>query len=118
MTAHERRTELARILDMRMRRHHLTTHGVAELTRDLLRADICSDTDPPEWTGRYVEAVLDTTRDGAALMIDAIDTYEGIPEPLAGTESLPGSEERIAEYAARFERGESVFSRLDATVAL
>jgi hypothetical protein len=118
MTAHERRTELARILDMRMRRHHLTTHGVAELTRDLLLADICSDTDPPEWTGRYVEAVLDARCEGAATMIDAIDTYEGVPEPLAGTESLPGSEERIAEYAARFERGESVFSHLDATVAL
>jgi len=99
-----------------MRFHGLTTHGVAELTCDLLQSDICSETDPPEWTGKYVDSVLKARCEGAATMIDAIDTYEGIAVPTVGCLALPGTEERVAEYAARYERGEAFFSPLDATM--
>lgn len=103
----------ALILEHRMRRHRLTTHGVAVLTMMMLNDDAEPGVRIPQWTHRYVESALNGGAPGIHTMIDAIDTHEGVNEPTDVCNSLPGTEERIAAYEARFSRGESIFNPCD-----
>lgn len=102
-----------------MTQHGLTTHSVAECTMRLINTDALhsdSPKPPPQWTHQYVRSALRGKVQGAATMIDAIDTYVGTetPEP---TDSIPGTEERIAAYERRYELGQSLFDSRDAVIA-
>lgn len=111
--------EVPEILAHRMQQRGLTTHAVAEYTMDMINKDaIFSDGQKPapQWSHEYVRSALRGKSPGAATMIDAIDTYVGTetPEP---TDSIPGTEERIAAYERRYELGQSLFDSRDAVIA-
>lgn len=111
--------EIQHVLKSRMLTHKLTAAAVAKLGTRLLNDD--DEGSSYELTPNGVRSALRRANVGGSRVgtfIDALDTYLPPPQSGVACHARPGSEERIAEYAARFERGDAIFCDDDTGVPL
>jgi hypothetical protein len=111
--------EIQHVLKSRMHAHKLTSAAVAELGTRRLNED--DDGSSYKLTPNHVRSALRHANVGGSrvgTLIDAIDTYMPPQQSGIACHARPGSEERIAEYAARFERGDAIFDDADTGVPL
>ena len=111
--------EIQQVLKSRMLTHKLTAAAVAALGTRLLNDD--DEGQSYELTPNGVRSALRRSKNGASRVgtfIDAIDTYCPPRQSGVACNARPGSDARIAEYAARFERGDAIFSDDDSGIPL
>lgn len=111
---------LSHTLQSRINSHCLTLDDVAELGTALLDQYADDGCDLTLRASGVAAALSHETGNGTrvATFIDALDTYLPPPQSGIACHARPGSEERIAEYAARFERGDAIFCDDDTGVPL
>lgn len=106
---------MSHTLQSRINRHGLTHDIVAELGTALLDQYSDEGCDLNLRASGVLAALSHEAGNGTRVctLIDAIDTYLPPPQSRTACDARPGSEERVAEYAARYERGDAIFSEDD-----